>query len=94
MLRVFTTNEKYDVGYFPVSCPDLGHIHFGLRSLLHKDPPSFKDEYTPHVTLGYFNKGCIEAGSINPNFTSMSCLVKEVSFTFKDETPIFLPLEY
>lgn len=90
-VNVFDNNKDYDVLYFPVQCSDLAYMHYGLRSLLNKKPPTYS-EYQPHCTLAYVNKDTVKPASIDPGFTSMSCLCSQVEFHYKDEVPVLIPL--
>jgi 2'-5' RNA ligase len=48
-------NERHDVLHFPVESEDFRKLHYQIRNLTGKVPPTFK-EYRPHCTVLYLKK--------------------------------------
>lgn len=89
-VSAFTSSKENDVLYFPVLREELSQIHYELRHILHKDPPTFR-EYTPHVTIAYVKKGYDPAPLVVP-FEKLVCFVDTLDFRAEDETSIKISL--
>ena len=85
----FTNNEKFNVVVLPVTSQELVDLHYALRKVVKKEPPTYKD-FKPHTTIAYTKKDYKPV--LQVPFTKFTFICEELQFCFKDECPIEIPV--
>jgi len=89
----FETSPKHDVLKFDiVDCPTLHQIHESIKTIF---PNDYKyDEFRPHATLSYLNKGKAKNYIGMPNnITGRTIIVKHIVWSDTDSNKTLITLD-